>query len=65
MTFYQKIGDFIFEFKTVGHFIAFTIGRLLAIPVFIGLLVLWYLVLYWMGYIDSIEPLLAIWHIFI
>lgn len=65
MTFYQQIGSFIFEFKSVGQFIAFTLGRLLAIPVFIGLIILWYFALYWMGYIDSVEPLLAVLRIFI
>ena len=64
MRFYQTIGNFTFEFNDIPQFIAFTIGRLLALPIFIGLFILWYLILYWLGYIDSLEPLIEVWHLF-
>ena len=40
MRFYQTIGNFTFEFNDIPQFIAFTIGRLLALPIFIGLFIL-------------------------
>jgi hypothetical protein len=65
MRFFKEVGGFIFEFDSIGGFINFTIGRIIGVIVFILLIIGWYLCLYWMGYIESIDPLLRVIHVFI
>jgi hypothetical protein len=65
MRFYQKIGNFIYEFNSFAQFIAFTLGRLLAIPLLLLLLVALYFVLHWLGYIESTDSFYEVLHLFI
>ena len=65
MRFYQQLGGFIFEFESVKKFLSFTFGRICGVFVFILILMGWYVLLYFMGYVESLQPLLDVIHIFI
>lgn len=65
MRFYKEFWGFIFEFNSIKQFVYFTLGRICGLLIFVLLIVGWYILLYLMGYIKSIDPLLGIIHIFI
>jgi len=56
MRFFKEFNGFIFEFNSIGEFLDFCLGRIFGVIVFIGLIVGWYFLLYFMGYIESVEP---------
>ena len=56
MRFFKEVNGFIFEFNSIGEFLDFCLGRIFGVIVFIGLIVGWYFLLYFMGYIESVEP---------
>lgn len=60
MKFYNQLWGFIFEFGSIKQFIIFTLGRICGLIVFVLLIIGWYLLLYCMGYIKTIDPLLNI-----